>query len=138
MRQHSIKTSNLIHKKLIENESVMELIPEENIYLCAADANTNYPYAVIRRTGIQSERGNKDFVGDIVSFTISIYSDEDNYDLGVDIADAMRFALEGWILEENDIRLENIQLTSATEDWVSDAYMQSISFRAEVVKPNEN
>lgn len=138
MRQHSLKTSNLIHKKLIENETVMGLIPEENIYLCAADANTNYPYAVIRRTGIQSETGNKDFSGDIVSFTINVFSDEDNYDLGVDITDAIRFALEGWILEYDNIRLENIQLTSASEDWVSDAYMQSISFRAEVVKPNEN
>lgn len=136
MRQHSIKTTYLIHSKLASSADVLENISENNIFLLGAEPEVKYPYAVIKRTGIQSERGNKDFAGDIVFFTISVYSDK--YEVAADIADAMRFALEGWIFEDDTIRLENITITSATEDWVADAYEQSISFRAEVLNPQDS
>ena len=136
MRQHSIKTTYLIHKTLIDNSDMTELIPEENMYLLVAEPETDYPYLVIKRTGIQSERGNKDFSGDIVSFSITVYSDK--YDEAADIADAARFSIENHILQDDSVRLENIQITGASEDWVSDAYEQTVSFRAEVIKPIEN
>lgn len=136
MRQHSIKTTYLIHDTLVKNADVTALLNEDNLFLLVAEPEVNYPYAVIKRTGIQSERGNKDFAGDIVNFSINVYSDK--YDEAADIADAIRFALEGWILQDSNIRLENITITSATEDWVSDAYEQTLSFRAEVVGPIDN
>lgn len=137
MRQHSIKTTYLIHKTFVEDANVMALIPEEHVYLLVAEADTDYPYAIIRRDGISSERGNKDFVGDIVQFTVKVYSDK--YDESADIADAMRFSIENHILEDELIRLQNINLISSAEAWVSDSYEQSMTFSAEVTKPiNKN
>jgi len=133
MRQHSIKTTYLIHKTLAENTTVNVLIPETNMYLLKNDMDSPYPYLVIKRTNITSERGNKDFIGDIVNFNINVYSDK--YEDGANIADAVRLALEGWILQDESIRLENIQLTSASEDWSYDTCMQSMNFRAEVSNP---
>lgn len=133
MRQHSIKTTYLIHHTLINNSAVSELISENNIFLLVAEPEVNYPYAVIKRTGIMSGRGDKDYIEDTVNFRIDVYSDK--YDQAADIADAIRFALEGWVLQDSSIRLTNITLTSANEDWVTDAYEQSISFKAEVSGP---
>lgn len=137
MRQHSIKTTYLIHKTFVEDTELMKLIPEAHVYLLVAEADTDYPYAIIRRDGISSERGNKDFVGDKVQFTVKVYSDK--YDESVNIADAMRFSIENHILEDELIRLQNINIVSSTEAWVSDSYEQSMTFSAEVVKPiNKN
>ena len=135
MRQHSIKTTYLVHKTLAQNESVNTLIPESNMYLLVNNTDAQYPYLVIKRTNITSERGNKDFIGDIVNFNINVYSDK--YEEGANIADAVRLALEGWILQDESIRLENIQLTSASEDWSYDTCIQSMNFRAEVSNPIE-
>ena len=135
MRQHSIKTTYLVHKTLAQNELVNTLIPESNMYLLVNNTDAQYPYLVIKRTNIQSERGNKDFIGDIVNFNINVYSDK--YEEGANIADAVRLALEGWILQDESIRLENIQLTSASEDWSYDTCIQSMNFRAEVSNPIE-
>lgn len=135
MRQHSIKTTYLVHKTLAQNELVNTLIPESNMYLLVNNTDAQYPFLVIKRTNIQSERGNKDFIGDIVNFNINVYSDK--YEEGANIADAVRLALEGWILQDESIRLENIQLTSASEDWSYDTCIQSMNFRAEVSNPIE-
>lgn len=133
MRQHSIKTTYLIHKTLAENTTVNALIPEANMFLLVENMDKPFPHLVIKRTNITSERGTKDFIGDIVSFNISVYADK--YEVGAEIADAARLALEGWILQDESIRLENIQLTSASEDWSYDTYIQSMNFRAEVSNP---
>lgn len=130
MRQHSIKTTYLIHKTLAENTTVNSLIPEANMYLLINNMDSDFPYLVIRRTNIQSERGDKDFIGDIVNFNITVYSDD--YYEGANIADAVRLALEGWILNDDEIHLENILLTTASEEWYNDTCMQSMNFRAEV------
>jgi len=139
MRQHSIKTTYLIHKTLVENSDVMALVVDENkisLLMGDPDLNSTYPVINIRRDSISTEVGNKDFIPDRVQFSIKVYSDK--YEESVDIADAIRFALENQILQDELVRLTNIKLISATEAWVSDAYEQSIAFSAEVTKPIGN
>ena len=138
MRQHSIKTSYLIHKTLVSDDDLLELVPEENIQLLFAQEGTTFPHVIIARTGIRSERGNKDFIGDIVNFNILVVSDK--YEAGADIADAIRFDIENHILQDSeiDIRLENIILTGASERMNYDAFIQEMNFSAEVSKPISN
>jgi hypothetical protein len=135
MRQHSIKTSYLIHKTLVSDNDLLELVPEENIQLLFAQEGTTFPHVLITRTGIRSERGNKDFIGDIVNFNILVVSDK--YEVGADIADTIRFDIENHILQDSeiDIRLENIILTGASERMSYDAFIQEMNFSAEVIKP---
>ena len=135
MRQHSIKTSYLIHKTLVSDNNLLELVPEENIQLLFAQEGTTFPHVLITRTGIRSERGNKDFIGDIVNFNIIVVSDK--YEIGADIADMIRFDIENHILQnsEIDIRLENIILTGASERMSYDAFIQEMNFSAEGSKP---
>jgi len=135
MRQHSIKTSYLIHKTLVSDTDLLELVPEENIQLLFAQEGTTFPHVIIARTGIRSERGNKDFIGDIVNFNILVVSDK--YEAGADIADAIRFDIENHILQDSeiDIRLENIILTGASERMNYDAFIQEMNFSAEVSRP---
>jgi len=133
MRQHSLKITYLIHKTLVEDTEVKKLIAENHIWPIVVPENTTYPYMTIKRNGIQNMVGNKDFAGDTVNFTLSVYSDD--YDDSVSIADAVRLAIENHILQDDSIRLERITITSASEDWVGNAYEQTMSFRAEVYTP---
>lgn len=131
MAKHSLKSTFYIHNKLISTSSITSLISENNIFLLIAEAETKYPYAVITRTRINSTNDNKDFNTDEIGFNIRIWSDK--YDEAVEIADAMRAALEGRVIETDDNEIiDSITLTSSSESWTGDAYLESIDFTAEI------
>lgn len=136
MRQHSIKTTYLIHKVLVENQDLMTLIGgADHIQLLIGDPdiNTMYPIINIKRDLVSPMKSNKDFGSDRVQFSIKVYSD--NYKSSIDIADAIRFALEWHTFQDNEIKLVNVELVSCSENWVRDAYEQSLTFNSEVVHP---
>ena len=136
MRQHSIKTTYLIHKVLVENQDLMTLIGgADHIQLLIGDPdiNTMYPIINIKRDLVSPMKSNKDFGSDRVQFSIKVYSD--NYKSSIDIADAIRFALEWHTFQDNEIKLVNVELVSCSENWVKDAYEQSLTFNSEVVHP---
>lgn len=139
MRQHSIKTTYLIHKVLVEDQDLMTLIGgAEHIQLLIGDPdiNTMYPIINIKRDLVSPMKSNKDFGSDKVQFSIKVYSD--NYKSSIDIADAIRFALEWHTFQDNEIKLVNVELVSCSENWVKDAYEQSLTFISEVVHPIPN
>ena len=136
MRQHSIKTTYLIHKVLVEDQDLITLIGgAEHIQLLIGDPdiNTMYPIINIKRDLVSPMKSNKDFGSDRVQFSIKVYSD--NYKSSIDIADAIRFALEWHTFQDNEIKLVNVELVSCSENWVKDAYEQSLTFNSEVVHP---
>ena len=139
MRQHSIKTTYLIHKVLVEDQDLITLIGgAEHIQLLIGDPdiNTMYPIINIKRDLVSPMKSNKDFGSDRVQFSIKVYSD--NYKSSIDIADAIRFALEWHTFQDNEIKLVNVELVSCSENWVKDAYEQSLTFISEVVHPIPN
>lgn len=136
MRQHSIKTTYLIHKVLVEDQDLMTLIGgADHIQLLIGDPdiNTMYPIINIKRDLVSPMKSNKDFGSDRVQFSIKVYSD--NYKSSIDIADTIRFALEWHTFQDNEIKLVNVELVSCSENWVRDAYEQSLTFNSEVVHP---
>lgn len=135
MRQHSLRTTYLIHKTLVENEEITALVPEEQIVLLLNVVDGVWPLVTIRRAGITPARGNKDFAGDNVTFNITVYSDK--YDETIDIAEAIRYSLEGYDLQDEEVRLEDIRLISASEEWNDYCFEQSMTFGAEVLNPIE-
>lgn len=128
MRQHSIKTTYLIHEYLVSNQDLMKLIPESNVFLVVGEPEANYPYVTITRTSIKTPaQTNKDFNEDVVTFNIKVYSDK--YDEDVDIADMIRLLLERRIISDELIRISQIQLTYCSEQWIGDAYQQNMDFQ---------
>lgn len=130
MRKHSLKSTQYIHNKLINTSSVTSLINENNIFLLIAEPETKYPYAVITRTRITSRDENKDFSIDEIGINIKVWSDQ--YDEAVNIADAIRFAIEGKEIEMGKEVMDSIELSSSTESWTGDAYLESMDFTAEI------
>lgn len=130
MRKHSLKSTQYIHNKLINTSSVTSLINENNIFLLIAEPETKYPYAVITRTRITSRDENKDFSTDEIGINIRVWSDQ--YDEAVNIADAIRFAIEGKEIEMDKEAMDSIELSSSTESWTGDAYLESMDFTAEI------
>ena len=139
MRQHSIKTTYLIHKVLVKDQDLMTLIGgADHIQLLIGDSdiNTMYPIINIKRDLVSPMKSNKDFGSDRVQFSIKVYSD--NYKSSIDIADAIRFALEWHTFQDTEIRLVNVELVSCSENWVRNAYEQSLTFNSEVEHPIPN
>lgn len=139
MRQHSIKTTYLIHKVLVEDQDLMTLIGgADHIQLLIGDPdiNTMYPIINIKRDLVSPMKSNKDFGSDRVQFSIKVYSDD--YKNSIDIADAIRFALEWHTFQDTEIKLVNVELVSCSENWVKDAYEQSLTFISEVLHPIPN
>lgn len=130
MRKHSLKSTQYIHNKLINTSSVTSLINENNIFLLIAEPETKYPYVVITRTRITSRDENKDFSTDEIGINIKVWSDQ--YDEAVNIADAIRFAIEGKEIEMGKEVMDSIELSSSTESWTGDAYLESMDFTAEI------
>lgn len=139
MRQHSIKTTYLIHKVLVENQDLMTLIggaAHVQLLIGDRDINAQYPIINIKRDLVSPMKANKDFGSDRVQFSIKVYSDD--YKSSIDIADAIRFALEWHTFQDTEIRLVNVELVSCSENWVRDAYEQSLTFNSEVEHPIPN
>ena len=128
MRQHSIKTTYLIHEYLVSNQDLMKIIPESNIFLVVGEPEAVFPYAIITRTSIKTPaQTNKDYNEDSVTFNIKVYSDK--YDSSVDIADMIRLLLERRVIQDNLIRISKIELTYCSEQWIGDAYQQNMDFQ---------
>ena len=131
MRTHSIKTTYLIHEALVSDTELMKLIKEKNIFLVIGEEEAMFPYAVITRTSIKTpSRSNKDNSEDVVTFNIKVYSDK--YNVGIDVADAIRLFLERRVLTDNNIRISQTELTFCSEQWVGDAYLQNMDFQCTV------
>ncbi|MBR3023798.1 MAG: DUF3168 domain-containing protein [Oscillospiraceae bacterium] len=121
---------------MVEAQDLMTLIGgAEHIQLLIGDPdiNTQYPIINIKRDLVSPMKANKDFGSDRVQFSIKVYSDD--YKSSIDIADAIRFALEWHTFQDTEIRLVNIELVSCSENWVRDAYEQSLTFNSEVEHP---
>lgn len=130
MRKHSLKSTQYIHNKLINTTNVVNLINENNIFLLIAEPDTKYPYVVITRTRVTSRDENKDFNTDEIGVNIKVWSDK--YDEAVNIADAIRFAIEGKEIDTDTETMDSIVLSSSSESWTGEAYLQSMDFTAEI------
>lgn len=112
-----------INEKLGSTPDLTALVGEK-VFPISTQKEVAFPFVVYQRGGLTSTY-TKDFLsGDIVSISFIIASDE--YFQSVEIAEALRAALEGKRAKKYGI--SETKLVSANEDMIENTFVQSLVF----------
>ena len=124
---NSLKVGKEIYSHLKENKSLTDIVGNK-IYPIIVEKDTNYPFIVYKRSNVIPDY-TKDyhFKDDVI---VDIICVSNHYVESVEIASLVRESLEDKRIGDiNSIRLE-----SADEDFVDDAYIQTLSFNLTINK----
>ena len=102
---------------------------DKKIYPLIADEGTTFPFIIYKRTGLTPE-STKDNTNENVSVEINIASS--NYSESIDLAIKARKALEHKKGTYSDIAIEDIVIDDATEDYIEDTFIQTLTFKIEL------
>lgn len=102
---------------------------DKKIYPLIADEGTTFPFIIYKRTGLTPE-STKDNTNENVSVEINIASS--NYSESIDLAIKVRKALEHKKGTYADIAIEDIVIDDATEDYIEDTFIQTLTFKIEL------
>lgn len=102
---------------------------DKKIYPLIADEGTTFPFIIYKRTGLTPE-STKDNTNENVSLEINIASS--NYSESIDLAIKVRKALEHKKGTYSDIAIEDIVIDDATEDYIEDTFIQTLTFKIEL------
>ena len=137
---NSILIGELIYNAIIEDETLKEAIHyqvwdeklKQNIdkyaiFPLRASNDTPFPLIVYARTNVYSEKETKDgVIGDKVGFQIIVGSDQ--YFESIELANQVRELFENCVLYNDSLTIRNIKMTSITEAFLDDTYIQTLNF----------
>lgn len=138
MPENSLLISRYFQSILEENQEIKDIIgnDEHKIFPLLQPANLSFPFIVHARTGItvnytkDIEYGHCGWYN-IVNYTVSCVSDD--YVQCVELANAVRHALETYRWKDEDIYIHPIQLLTVAEYTTdNDAFVQELQFQCMV------
>lgn len=125
----SLLSGKYLAKFITENEDVLKIITADKVYPIYAEPDTTFPFVVYTRDLIPEYT--KDILTqNTVTFNVAVVSNE--YVQSLELANAVRNAIEGHYYRDEDITIDVIKLTNAYEDTASDAYIQRMTFSMNV------
>ena len=123
---NSILVSKYIRRFLVENEEVQGLIDVNKIFPLIANADTTFPFIVFQRSNLMPIYTKDILTENQITMVIIVVSND--YIQSLDLANAVRHALEGNIYRDNDIAISAMKMESITEETLEDAYIQRMVF----------
>ena len=127
---NSLLITKYIRTILSQNDELMKKIPIKQFYPVDAKLSTTFPFAVIIRTGMMDNQSKDGIYEDIV--TVSIIVVDDNYYGSIDIANEIRNWLEGHCYKDETINITQIKLSSTSEGYYNDAFVQELIFTIKI------
>lgn len=125
----SLQIGKIIYATLQADSDITTAVGDK-VYPIVAPANTTFPFIVYTRVNSFVENLTKDgWLNDNCSFQITIVSD--NYGQGAELADEVRELFENCRLSTNELTVSNIRMTSASESFNADEYIQNLNFTCE-------
>lgn len=126
----SLEIGKVIYAVLSTDSRLTTLVGNKIFPLIVDNDTTTYPFIVYRRYNITANY-TKDFhLSDEVLIDINCFSQ--TYEEGLKIAGIVRDILEDKRFTDKGI--QSIKLESADEDWINDAYIQTLSFTIKINK----
>ena len=126
---NSLLIGKLIYQTLSNDEAIAQYVGE-NIWPVVAPYEVKNPYIVFLRTNDYSSAYSKDgYVGDTVGFQVNVFSDK--YIDSVEIANLVRNSFEGHKISNDELEVSQIRMTNATEQFVEDTYIQTLTFECQ-------
>ena len=126
----SIKIIKYIRNFLLNNKELQKNVRPTSIFPLIANANTNFPYIVMQRTGIRANYSKAGLIDDNV--TIEIICVSNDYSQSIDIAQEVRNTLDAKRFRDEDVFIDNIEIESITEEWAENAYLQRLVFNMNI------
>ena len=123
---NSILVSKYIRRFLVENEEVQGLIDVNKIFPLIDNADTTFPFIVFQRSNLMPIYTKDILTENQITMVIIVVSND--YIQSLDLANAVRHALEGNIYRDNDIVISAMKMESITEESLEDAYIQRMVF----------
>lgn len=127
MSRSSLSAGEIIYSLLTNDETVMSLATK--VYPVVVDEAT-LPYVVYRRSSLQHDPVKGQRGADTVTVEVVCYSKD--YTSGVELAEAVRDALDGAQMAADDITMRSCYLSDSAESWADDAYIQDLIFTIKI------
>ncbi len=132
---NSLMIGTYLKNILSQDEGFTSVLSADKIYpIIVTDANINYPYVTYTRDNIFPQYTKAAPYGgwsNNVSITYRVYSGK-NHDLGEEIANKLRQALEWTEYEDDNIKINPILLASSVEFFNEDGFCQQLTFSTQV------
>lgn len=133
---NSILAGKHIYDMMIANEELSELVDSDKIYplrvelrldpTSGEEQEITFPFIIYSKSMLEPKY-TKDFLSEnILHYTIIVVSDD--YDNSLDVANAVRHALEGHTYKDNKLSIHPIRLESVTEETMEDTILQRMEF----------
>lgn len=119
----TLQIGKIIKKLLLSNEQLKSYIGDK-VYPLIADTSTTYPFIIYRRSAIVNS-STKDDADESVN--VEIYIVCDKYDQSISIAELVRSTLEHRKGKFEDLYIDDIIITDASESYEGDAFVQYLT-----------
>lgn len=130
MVDNSILIGKLIFKQLSSNEDLATLVGAKKIFPLVANNDTTYPFIVYARTSLSVEYCKSGIVENTAEIQVLAVSDK--YVESLDVANKIRHILELMRYKDDEICVTECKLTSVTEEFMEDAYIQRQVFTIKI------
>ena len=125
----SLNIGKVIKDILYQDEALNNLVKNQ-VFPLIAEENTTFPFIVYRRNSIR-KASTKDYVNDEIA-SVDVVVASDKYSQSIEIAERVRFVLEHGGYEGENFSVDNITLSNASEQYMQNTYIQSLTFDIEI------
>lgn len=123
----SLSAGEIIRAVLTEDPEV--IARAKKVYPVVEDT-AELPYIVYHRTSLEQTPVKSLYRADSVTIEVLCYTA--GYTEGVELAEAVRDALDGKQAESNGLVMRSCYLTDSEEAWQDDAYVQALVFNVRI------
>lgn len=137
MTDNSLLCSKYVQKILEDNEEVKAILGDEQhkIFPLLQPDTLTFPYIVHSRSSltVQYTKSLAAGIGWVNEVVYSIKCVSDDYIQCIDLANAVRHAVEGYRIRNENICIEPIQLIQASEyPWDDNCFVEELQFRLQI------
>ena len=133
---NSILAGKYIYSLMVENEELSVLVDSDKIYPLRVELRLDpdtgeeqeitFPFIIYSMTSLEPTYTKNFLTENLLKYTVIVVSDD--YDNSLEVANAVRHALEGKAIRNEYLNICPIKLDSVTEETIEDTILQRMEF----------
>lgn len=123
----SLSAGLIINDILSSDETVASIATD--VFPIVSD-EAKLPYVSYRRINYDQDPVKSNYGSDTIQVEVNCYAEK--YAQSVELAEAVRAALDGVQKSVDDVMMRSCFLSSSSEDWENDAFVQSLVFTIKI------